>query len=585
MTPHGWACLAIACVVFALYLSNRFSIATVSLGVLAVLPLLFGLFPLVSGGQAIDPLRFLDGFSSPALIAICALMAIGHGVVTTGALDPVGRQLAAAMQRAPALAPVAVLLLAALASGVVNDTPVVVLLIPVLMFAAARARIPAVHLLLPMNYAVLIGGMATGIGTSTNLIVLQSASTQGVVLGIFSWVEVVALVSVPAFAYLWLVAPRLMPDAAAAPLAESETLFDGHYTVTADSAWAGKPLRDLLGRLAPSSRLVAVMRNGVALVRFPTLALKPGDELVVRDSIDRLQELGDKLGLSVAPRGDGTQVLVHMILTAASPLIGRPLDRTEIERRHDVSIAGIRRSAADHGPNESMAAGDILLVQGQREQIARLQASGVGLLLDNAMTLPRRSHARRALFVVALVVALAAAKLLPIWLAAMCGLTLMMLLGVLGWREVAQSMSAKVILLVSASLALGDSLQVSGVIDVSAQLLASATRNLSPAWVVALLMLTMGLATNFVSNNAAAAIGTPLALALARTFGEDPEPFVLAVLFGCNLCYLTPMGYQTNLLVMSATGCRFRDFLVVGTPLFVIMWGGLSWVLASRFPA
>ena len=116
-----------------------------------------------------------------------------------------------------------------------------------------------------------------------------------------------------------------------------------------------------------------------------------------------------------------------------------------------------------------------------------------------------------------------------------------------------------------------------------AQQLAGLSDNLAPRWLLVLLMGLMGLLTNFVSNNAAAAIGTPLGIALARTLGVDPEPFVLAVLFGCNLCYLTPMGYQTNLLVMNAGGYRFGDFVRVGTPLFLIMWAALSYGVILRY--
>jgi len=150
----------------------------------------------------------------------------------------------------------------------------------------------------------------------------------------------------------------------------------------------------------------------------------------------------------------------------------------------------------------------------------------------------------------------------------------------LSWEDITRSLSAKVILLVAASLALGDALAVTGSTAWLAQGLAAQTGALSPAWLAALLMGLMGLLTNFVSNNAAAAIGTPLAVSLAQTLGVPPEPFVLAVLFGCNLCYLTPMGYQTNLLVMNAGGYRFSDFVRVGTPLFLIMWAALSFLLA-----
>jgi di/tricarboxylate transporter len=151
------------------------------------------------------------------------------------------------------------------------------------------------------------------------------------------------------------------------------------------------------------------------------------------------------------------------------------------------------------------------------------------------------------------------------------------------WQDVGSALSVKVVLLVASSLALGDALTVTGGTAALARGFVSASAGLSGPWVLAALMGLIGLLTNFVSNNAAAAIGTPLAVEIARALGLPPEPYVLAVLFGCNLCYLTPMGYQTNLLVMNAGGYAFRDFTRVGAPLFLIMWIGLSLALAQRY--
>ncbi|MEO5697212.1 MAG: SLC13 family permease, partial [Burkholderiaceae bacterium] len=188
-----------------------------------------------------------------------------------------------------------------------------------------------------------------------------------------------------------------------------------------------------------------------------------------------------------------------------------------------------------------------------------------------------------ALVTMGVVVLLAATKTLPIALAALLGVLVLLVARCLSWQEVTQSLSAKVVLLVTASLALGGALELTGATAYLAQQLAVRTEGLSPAWVLALLMMLMGLLTNFVSNNAAAAIGTPLGIELARSLGAPPESFVLAVLFGCNLCYLTPMGYQTNLLVMNAGGYRFGDFVRVGGALFVLMWASLSYGLVWRY--
>jgi di/tricarboxylate transporter len=168
-------------------------------------------------------------------------------------------------------------------------------------------------------------------------------------------------------------------------------------------------------------------------------------------------------------------------------------------------------------------------------------------------------------------------------LAAALGVAFMLLTGCLRWQEATDALSSNVIMIVVASLALGEALNATGTIELTGRLLAAAGSYLHPVVIMASLMLFMSIITNFVSNNAAAIIGTPVAVAMATTLGVDPRPFVLAVLFGCNLSYATPMGYQTNLLVMAAAGYRFNDFVRTGLPLVVLMWITLTYLLALQY--
>jgi di/tricarboxylate transporter len=168
-------------------------------------------------------------------------------------------------------------------------------------------------------------------------------------------------------------------------------------------------------------------------------------------------------------------------------------------------------------------------------------------------------------------------------LASAVGVAAMLLTGCLGWREATDALSSKIVMIVVASLALGEALTVTGMIAGAGAGLAWLHDYVPAVAMLAALMLMMALITNFVSNNAAAIIGTPVAVAMAVTMGVDPRPFVLAVLFGCNLCYATPMAYQTNLMVMSAAGYRFNDFVRAGLPLTALMWVTLTWLLAREY--
>ena len=606
LSAHGLAMLVFAAVVFSLFIYNRWSISTISLGMLATMPLGFTLFPLVVDGETVSGARFLAGFASPALVAICSLMIVGHALVVTGALQPAARRLANMVAKHPRSALLAVLVLAASVSGVVNDTPVVVLLIPLLLAAASQAKVPAADLLLPMNYAVLIGGMATTIGTSTNLIVVAIAASLGVnPFGMFDWFGLVALAAVPGLAYLWLVAPRLLRHVPALPQDLSNDVFDAELHIDVDSPLVGKPLSAAFNAVEYRLPLVSLRRAARTLAPLPSRLLRAGDRLIIRDTALRLKQLEGELGavlhaVVAVDDDEGANpdpaepalpaaVVAQMIVTAGSPLEGRSVRQERLAERFGFVVVGVRTTAQNaawqrEGLTDRMISiGDVLLVQGNEGAMRKAQRDGLGLLLDERFAVARQDKAGIAIVVMVAVVLLAATKTLPIEIAALMGALVLLLTRCLSWDDITQSLSAKVILLVAASLALGDGLSLTGATDWLAQGLAAQAGALSPAWLAALLMAMMGLVTNFVSNNAAAAIGTPLAVSLAQALGVPAEPFVLAVLFGCNLCYLTPMGYQTNLLVMNAGGYRFTDFLRVGTPLFLIMWAALSFLLAWRY--
>ncbi len=282
-------------------------------------------------------------------------------------------------------------------------------------------------------------------------------------------------------------------------------------------------------------------------------------------------------------------IVAQFVITPESPIEGRTARQYRLAEHYRLAVVGLQPVRAGHGwarkeiTDRVLGAGDILLVQGSEDQLIAAQHDGIGLLLDSRHVVPRQAKAPVAIATMAVVVLLAATKTLPIGLAALGGVLALLATRAISWQDVGNSLSTKVIMLVAASLALGSALSITGGTAFLAQQLVGLAGAIEPRYLLALLMLLMGLFTNFVSNNASAAIGTPLGIEMARALGVPPEPYVLAVLFGCNLCYLTPMGYQTNLLVMNAAGYRFSDFVKVGTPLFVIMWAALCAVLVLRY--
>ena len=226
-----------------------------------------------------------------------------------------------------------------------------------------------------------------------------------------------------------------------------------------------------------------------------------------------------------------------------------------------------------------LRAGDVLLVQGTGNAISQLKDSGSMLVLDGKTDLPHTHKSKRALAIMGLVILAAALQIVPISVSAVVGLGLMIATGCLSWRDAGSALSIPVVMIIVTALALGKALVGTGMAAYLAQSFVGLAADLPTPMILSAFLLLMTLMTNIVSNNAAAAIGTPIAISIAQQLGVSAEPFVLAVLFGANMSFATPYGYQTNLLILSAGGYKFVDFLRVGIPLTLIMWAGFSLIL------
>ncbi|HSC96909.1 MAG TPA: SLC13 family permease [Burkholderiales bacterium] len=601
--PHGLAVLALIIVAFALFALERLPLETSCLLILAALVLGFQVFPYEAGGRALAPAEFFYGFGHEALVAVCALMIIGQGLETTGALRPVAAMLARLWAVAPAFSLLLTLAIAAALSAFVNNTPVVVLLLPILVGVSMRGGLPASSVLMPMGFATLVGGMATTIGTSTNLLVVSIAADLGMQrFHMFDFALPAVIAGTVALAYLWLIAPRLLP-ARVPPLKDaSPRVFEAVLHVTEDSAANGMTLSEAREKTAGKMRIEAVERGpGLLLSRLPTAKLQAGDRLRVRDTPENLKEFEQQLGAQLHNIGEGghrvseehplsaeDQQLAEVVVTESSLLHGRTLSEARFADYHDLIVLAIHRSGPSRPPSEDisqirLARGDVLLVQGAAKRIAELKRSGRLLVLDGKVDLPEMKKVPLALAITAAVILAAALGAAPIEVSAVTGVALMLITRCLVWEDVKAALSVQVIMIVVASLALGVALMRTGGADYVAQLYVALAGGLPPAAVMSGLMLVMAVLTNIVSNNAAAVIGTPIAVNIAQAVGAPPEPFVLAVLFGANLSFATPMAYKTNLLVFAAGGYRFSDFVRAGVPLTIIMWLALSAALAAFY--
>ena len=603
ITPdaHGVAVLLLTAVALFLFTRDRLPLETSSLVILIILVAGFQFFPYeTSDGEALGAIQFFAGFGNEALVAICALMMVGKALETTGALQPLATVVGRAWSARPVLATLVTLLAGAVLSAFMNNTPIVVLLLPILVGVSMRVNFPVSDVMLPMGLATIIGGMATTIGTSTNLLVVGISRDMGLIeFGMFDFALPVVIVGGIAILFLWLVAPPLLPNRVPPMADTTPRVFNGQLSIKKNSFAAGKTLSEVLAKTSGQMRVDKIQRSeSLFLAKLPSVTLQPGDRLFVKDSPENLKHYEGLLGATLYNISDSEhpvdektplraegQQLAEVVVTRGSPLHMRTLATARFGASYSLLPLAIHRARAPSSQVTGdlntirLRAGDVLLVQGTRDAIDNLKSSGNMLVLDGTTDLPHTHLANRALAVMAFVVLAAAFGIMPISVSALIGVGLMLALDCLTWRDASNALSTQVIMIIVTSLALGKALMGTGMADYLAMGFVSVVADLPIPVILSAFILIMTILTNVVSNNAAAVIGTPIAVAIATQLNSDPVPFVLAVLYGANMSFATPFGYQTNLLILSAGGYKFSDFLRLGIPLTILMWLGFSFLL------
>ncbi|RZF60682.1 SLC13 family permease [Sphingomonas populi] len=588
-SAHAIGAILLTAAMFYGFVSGRARVEVISLLTVTVIALGLYVYPL-PGQAPTDGLKLaFEGFGHYALVTICALMVLGRGLVTTGALEPVSRVLTRVWRHNQRIGLIVTLLLAFGMSMMVNDTPVLVLMIPIMASIAAHGGMATSRTLIPINSAVLIGGMSTTIGTSTNLLVVSIAGDMGMPpIGVFHFTPIVLAAAAVALPFIWLVMPRLLPD---------NSVAAGHEPrrFTALLRLRENSLAHSLSR----SELDARLPSGIELFG----EAGPEGRLLVSGTHVALEEAMRVLGATAAPawlmerlgRGYGETgedlTVVELSIAKDSGLIGKGVRNANLAELYNIAILGVHRArrpwlgapsveaAADNPFDE----GDIILAVGTSANIEVMALTENVLVLEGAKEIPRSAKAPLALAIMAASIAPASIGLVPIAISALGGAIAMLITGCVRVDRVGRALSTKVILLVAASIAIGRVVLESGAATWLSELLALGLQYLPPAGVLAAVMLFVTVLTNFASNTTAAAVGTPIAFSLGKQLGIPVEPLVLAVLFGCNLCYATPVAYQTNMLIMSAGDYTFSDYARTGLPLVAIMIATLSVLLVFTY--
>ncbi|WP_228842324.1 SLC13 family permease [Halococcus agarilyticus] len=530
----------------------------------------------------------VSGFSNTATITVLAMFILSAGVSRTGAVQRLGAWMASFAgddERRQLLSVVGV---GALPSGVLNNTPIVAMLIPAVSDLAREGGTSPSKLLIPLSYASMVGGMLTLIGTSTNLVASDvSARLLDRPFSMFEFTGLGAIVALTGAGYILFVGHRLIPERVAPGeglLAEYEvTEYLTEVVVEPDSPLVGRAMRDVHERDVFDAELVQVVRDGEFLEPFTETALRAGDALVVRAGVDTIRDLAATEGLSIANTDVTAGVLgaseprsfVEIVVPTGSSFVGETLAASSFHHTYDANLLSIRRGAdlLHHRLNRvTIDRGDTVLVQATAESIERM-AVDPDVIVVRELDDPdyRTGKIPLAVGIVLGVVGLAALGVLDILVAALCGVVAMVFGGVLDPDELYDAVEWDVIVLLAGLIPLGIAFDQTGAAALIGALVAESAAYLPPLGVLWVFYVITALTTAVVSNAGSVVLMIPVGVATAGTIGANPFAFVLAVTFAASADFMTPVGYQTNLLVYGPGGYRFTDYFRVGAPLQALL--------------
>ncbi|MGV6819135.1 MAG: SLC13 family permease [Parvularcula sp.] len=587
-----WVTLIVIAAAIVAYATDRYPLELVSAAILSFLLVFFQLFPVTdeAGQTVLGVTDLLSGFASPALFAIMGLLIVGQGMYQSGALDYPTRLLLAAQARFRWLAVVGIFLFVMVISAVLNNTPVVVMFIPIMTALAAQIGIAPSKLMLPLSFVSILGGMTTPIGSSTNLLAVETyRSLTGDAIGFFDLAPMGLVLAASGALYLALAAKYCLPDR---QKPATPALSDGKQFLAQIDLGRGNPLigeRPVAG-LFPSLKDVTVRqihrRDEVLLPPFDDTPLRLHDKIVIAATRKALtgflRSKAEFLAgfMSQVDESEGTTgevLMVEAIVAPGSRIIGRSVRQIRFRFQTNCIIAGIqRRSRMIRADLSSirLEAGDVLLIMGDRKDITQLRGDRDILMLERSMTqLPDPAHAGYAGMVFLGVVGTAASGLLPISVAAIVGAALMVATGCLNVRQAARAIDRRVYLLVGVALGMGLALERTGGAMYLGRLLTPlASVDGGKTLTLSLFFILAAGLTNVLSNNATVVLFAPIAISAAAVAGISPEALLLTIVYGANCSFATPVSYQTNLLVMGPGNYRFGDFIRIGVPLTIVLW-------------
>ena len=590
ITTDALVVFAIIAIALVLFVTEPVPIDVVAIGIMVTLILL-------EPWTGVDAATGVGGFSSSATITVLAMFILSEGIRQSGLINIIGQWIADRFGDSPFRQLLAVLGLSGGTAGFINNTPVVAIMIPMVAEISKRTGVSPSKLLMPISFAAMLGGMLTLIGTSTNIL---ASDISGRLLDrpftMFEFTQLGVVVLLTGVVYMATIGRLLLPERLKVGdelVEEFEmTEYLTEVVVRENSELVGKTVGQSLLELDVDVDIVQLDRGGQVFTEpLSRKEIRAGDIFVLRTDRDSLMELMDTEGLDFAPDAhvsderlevdpqdiepEPEQSLVEVVISPEAKILGKNLEELNFRNRYDATVLAIRRGGRiihARMDERTLRAGDTLLIQATEDTIRRFTADRDFVV---AQRLVRPDFRTRkipiALGIIAIVVALAGLGLVPILVGALAGVVAMVATGCVKPTEVYSSVDWTVIFLLAGLIPLGVAMEESGAAEWLAGAIVMASGGLTPVFVLGVFYLFTALITNVVSNNASVVLMIPVAIDTAVAIGAEPFSFVLAVTFAASTAMLTPIGYQTNLMVYGPGGYRFSDFARVGGPLQLIL--------------